>query len=487
MASANESLRRLAAEQRRTLYDGSMNLTQAAWETGDAPKAFELLRQWIPKPGEDDLRGFEWHYWDRLAHQDLKSVRLAGFDRDAMNESPPFLSPDGSRVAAFVPEAGGRSWRLTLWDAETGRVLRSVPTTAGFTNALFAAFSGDSRRFAAVRWPSRLRIKDSQIEVWDVATGEVVFPASPVGFPPVAPAFSADGSILALPRNATAGSESLPRFALVRLSDRKEIYRDPAGPSAAVLDYLAFSPDGRRLAALFMSESGGRTLRMHDLEGKQESWSVTIPETILTTAFRFNRDGSKILIRVSDGGDRILVRNAADGRAGPAVRLPNLTRGARYEGGAGVEVSPASSTQLAVPLGQDVYLFGLDPGGPTEAGATPRAPPGPRSVGRGRQLRADRVPAGFARQLGSGQALGSGRPPAPAEDTVQSEVQSGRRVRQHRRLARGVLALGSWWAVPDHRRVRAAHRPGGPAERSTLQPGLLRRRPLDRLPLGWAG
>src|SRR5262249_55254854 len=63
---ANASLRRLAAEQRRTLYATSMNLAQAAWETGNPARTFGLLRQWVPRPGEDDLRGFEWHYWQRF-------------------------------------------------------------------------------------------------------------------------------------------------------------------------------------------------------------------------------------------------------------------------------------------------------------------------------------------------------------------------------------------------------------------------------------
>ena len=69
----------LADRQRRTLYASSMNLAQAAWESGDARRTLELLRQWVPKPGEEDLRGFEWHYWNRLAHLDEKTVRLAGF------------------------------------------------------------------------------------------------------------------------------------------------------------------------------------------------------------------------------------------------------------------------------------------------------------------------------------------------------------------------------------------------------------------------
>ena len=57
-----------------------MNLAQAAWESGDARRTLELLRQWVPKPGEEDLRGFEWHYWNRQAHQENAERSLAGSD-----------------------------------------------------------------------------------------------------------------------------------------------------------------------------------------------------------------------------------------------------------------------------------------------------------------------------------------------------------------------------------------------------------------------
>jgi hypothetical protein len=113
VTNANQSLRRLAAEQRRTLYATSMNLAQAAWETSIPGRTFELLHQQVPKPGEDDLRGFEWHYWNRFGHQDLKTVRLVGFDQACYSGGGARLSPDGTRVAAFTAESHGGDRRTS--------------------------------------------------------------------------------------------------------------------------------------------------------------------------------------------------------------------------------------------------------------------------------------------------------------------------------------------------------------------------------------
>jgi hypothetical protein len=126
---ANGALRHLAAEQRRTLYATSMNLAQAAWESGDSARTLELLRQWLPKPGEDDLRGFEWYYWNRFAHQDLETLRMTRFDEVCFNGRGARLSPDGRRVAAFTSDPAGAT-ALKLWDADTGRVLWAVPVAA---------------------------------------------------------------------------------------------------------------------------------------------------------------------------------------------------------------------------------------------------------------------------------------------------------------------------------------------------------------------
>jgi hypothetical protein len=113
VAEANASLQSLADRQRRTLYDSSMILAQSAWESGAARRALELLRQWIPTPGEKDLRGFEWHYWNRLAHQEKRIVRLEGLTpEDRAMSLVGAVSRDGTRVADPVSDRNRYGWTM---------------------------------------------------------------------------------------------------------------------------------------------------------------------------------------------------------------------------------------------------------------------------------------------------------------------------------------------------------------------------------------
>ena len=63
-----------ADHARRHLYAAHMNLAQATWEGNDARETIRLLELYHPPMGQEivqqDVRGFEWHYWDRLAHSD---------------------------------------------------------------------------------------------------------------------------------------------------------------------------------------------------------------------------------------------------------------------------------------------------------------------------------------------------------------------------------------------------------------------------------
>ena len=78
-----------------TLYASDMNLAQHAWEAGDIRRVRELLQRHRPHPGESDLRRFEWHYLNRLCHQEL--LTLDGRSGPADHVA---YSPDGKRLAS---------------------------------------------------------------------------------------------------------------------------------------------------------------------------------------------------------------------------------------------------------------------------------------------------------------------------------------------------------------------------------------------------
>ena len=81
----------------------------------------ELLEQHRPKPGETDLRGFEWHYLHRLCHSELLTLKKP----HARNWT---FSPDGKRLAL-----SGGVWddtkrkfvggEITVLDVQTGQEL----------------------------------------------------------------------------------------------------------------------------------------------------------------------------------------------------------------------------------------------------------------------------------------------------------------------------------------------------------------------------
>ncbi len=88
LTALNEKLRHLN-------YVADMNLARHAWDENNVALAGELLERHRPKPGETDLRGFEWHYLHRLPHRDLRTVKAhVGVATTAA------WTPDGKRLVS---------------------------------------------------------------------------------------------------------------------------------------------------------------------------------------------------------------------------------------------------------------------------------------------------------------------------------------------------------------------------------------------------
>ena len=59
---------------RLNLYVAHMQRIQKAWDEGQVKEIVGLLDRYLPQPGEEDLRSFEWHYWHRRCHGELFSL-----------------------------------------------------------------------------------------------------------------------------------------------------------------------------------------------------------------------------------------------------------------------------------------------------------------------------------------------------------------------------------------------------------------------------
>ena len=227
-----DEVRALNDRLQRTLYASDMNLAQHAWEAGDIRRVRELLERHRPNPGESDLRHFEWHYLNRLCHQEL--LTLDGRSGPADHVA---FSPDGKRLAsvhgletrgqgvgrpdrarAARPRGRGerrglqpgrqtaghsaaslqtRGATVKMWDAQTGQELTTFKGHTGAVSSV--AFSPDGKRLAcgSATWDSTKRVYGAgEVKVWDVQTGrELLVLKGHTGS--VSVAYSPDGKRLA--------------------------------------------------------------------------------------------------------------------------------------------------------------------------------------------------------------------------------------------------------------------------------------------------
>src|SRR5215469_10494124 len=161
-----------------------MNLAQHAWDAGGPGRVVELLEQQRPKPGETDLRGFEWRYLYRLSHAEILTVKgHTGFVNSVA------YSPDGKRLASASDDK-----TVKVWDAQTGQEFFPLKGHSG--RVISVVFSPDGKRLASG--------SHGTAKVWDAQTGQELVICTP-GNVVCNVAFSPDGKRLAVATNVDIG------------------------------------------------------------------------------------------------------------------------------------------------------------------------------------------------------------------------------------------------------------------------------------------
>ena len=258
-----ESKRAQAGEAAARLneYIADMNLAQQSLAAGNFGRAVQLVDKHRPKPGELDLRGFEWRFLWQLCQGDphtaikgqagsVQAVAYAPNGRlvavgsrdhlrvvDALTKSLVAQLPTDSLSLAFLPDGGtlvsaGRSglhiWRTTDWAEQA--TLRDVFGPV--------AMSLDGSRLAAQGFGGA--------RVFDTSTWEEsrFFPGT---FAPLA--FSRDGKTLATDsRNGLTLWPLEGAHSEVVLLDSTNVFMR-GGPWSRNDRMIAFSPDGTQLVA----------------------------------------------------------------------------------------------------------------------------------------------------------------------------------------------------------------------------------------------
>jgi WD40 repeat protein/tRNA A-37 threonylcarbamoyl transferase component Bud32 len=316
-----------------TLYFKRISLAERYAATGDMNRAREALDD-----GPAELRRWEWHYLKRVC--DPEVLRLRGHTDLVENVC---YSPDGCSLATA-------SWDETvrIWDANTGAVLRVLPSHLG--GAASAAFSPDGRRLATGSI-------DQTVRVWDLATGEELLALRGAG---AYVAFSPDGK-----RLATGGRDRVVHVWDVRTGEQLV----ETGQGEGLVHSVAFSADGRQVGAGL----GGRWCRVWDAATGRECFNREFVHSSARSQ-AFSPDGR--YLAVIDGNSILLL----DPRTGQArenrilTTLDAFSRVAFSKDGHNLAVASRFTGYVAVheiPTGKVVYDSRAHPTGVASVAFSP--------------------------------------------------------------------------------------------------------------------
>ncbi|HEX5104214.1 MAG TPA: protein kinase, partial [Pirellulaceae bacterium] len=331
---ANQATAAVVAESERAFrafYAEQLHLVQRDAESGAFRAAVKRLQATMPEhTGGVDLRGFEWHYWNRVCRILDQSITfgkpvhhfLSGFtclqwkdertlfvgyglfqelayDTQQVHSGmvPGYvvaLSPDGS----ILMSRQGLSLPVTIHDTRNHGA--ALPALRGPQRIHRAAISHDNARIATSSED------DALIRVWDVATGDLVSTLTGHSHTAEAIAFDPTGKRLATGGGGIGGENALILWDVASGQQLPPLTGPPPGIQA-----IRFHPARPHLAAA----GADGTVCVWNVDDGQRLFDWTYqPSTpgaeraIVDLAY--SRDGSRL---AASAFDAIAVLNAADG------------------------------------------------------------------------------------------------------------------------------------------------------------------------------
>ncbi|HJQ25577.1 MAG TPA: ankyrin repeat domain-containing protein [Blastocatellia bacterium] len=326
----------IAAKPYRSAFAGNHGIIFWDARSGKLIKSIEGEREGVISIQFDaDGRSVSSEYGKRWDMETGKLNQTAGGPPDDATVYSATFSADG-RISASSEKKIGERARITIRDATSGQVLRSLATDTAISELKLSA---DGKRLAGV-----IRGSTNQLVIWDVATGEATQKMDVGGPIFIDLTISHDGKMLA------ASSSDLTKkgvsVTVFDVSTGKAIH-NLSGYSAVAFS-VAFSPDDKLLA----TGGGDATVRLWD------ATSGTLLRTMeghtqLARAVAFNSSGK--LLASGGGKNETRIWSVSTGKL--LVTLVAFTDGnwIAYTPDGYYNCSEAATNYITWHVGKDVY------------------------------------------------------------------------------------------------------------------------------------
>jgi WD40 repeat protein len=163
---ADEALVKLTEEERvarRSVYQARMQLAQVAWRESRLDLIASNLEKSIPAEGGEDLREFEWHYWQHLLNKGSQTFQIKSH-----KEGRHAVSPDGRWICfAQSTEKGGS--HLSVIDTNDLRARPLERSSASSVSNIPPRFDSRGEKVFLVGY--------GQVTAWDTHTGKKLWDA----------------------------------------------------------------------------------------------------------------------------------------------------------------------------------------------------------------------------------------------------------------------------------------------------------------------